>query len=342
MSQNGAGSQAASHSSTQSHTRLNKEQQQGKIPQSGAGSRAASNSPTPSHLRPNTECEYNMPLTKADLDDSLSAIYEKLAAKIQLELHKSTNALTQEIASIGSRTDVLETKHDELSLAHSDLRRDYETLADSFSFMQAHVEDLDNRNRRNNIRVRGIPESTTDLYPAVSRVFHMLLPDRPTSAFTCDRIHRALRPKPPPDKPPRDIILCMKDFLTKEDIMRASRNTPNIELDGVRLQIYPDISPATLDRRRRMKEVTTILQTNRIKYRWGFPFKLSVLHNGTTHTVYNVIEGKDLLIKLGLLQPEPPNRLPATPRSSPIWSTPSSRRNQREQRRWHQSFQDQA
>lgn len=130
--------------------------------QNGAGSQAAPNSSTQTHMRPAKECEYNSPLTKADLDASLTAIYEKLADKIQLELHKLTNALSQEIANIGSRTDVLETKHDELSLAHSDLRRDYETLADSFSFMQAHVEDLDNRNRRNNIRVRGIPESTID------------------------------------------------------------------------------------------------------------------------------------------------------------------------------------
>ena len=125
--------------------------------------------------------------------------------------------------------------------------------------------------------------------------------------------------------------------------MRASRNTPNINLDGVKLQIYPDISPATLDRRRRMKEVTSILQSARIKYRWGFPFKLSIMHNGNTYTVYNVIEGKDLLIKLGLLDQEPQQRFPATPRSSPIWSTPSSRRNHRDQRRRIQHpIQDQA
>lgn len=71
--------------------------------------------------------------------------------------------LCHRIVSIGGRTDILEAKHDELAIAYNDLRKDYETLADSFSFMQAHVEDLDNRNRRNNIRVRGVLESITDL-----------------------------------------------------------------------------------------------------------------------------------------------------------------------------------
>lgn len=177
------------------------------------------------------------------------------------------NALPQEIAALGGCTDILETKHDELSLAHNDLRKDYELLADNFSYLQAQVEDLDNRNCHNNIRLRGIPESVTDLMPAIYKLFHNLLPDKPLSAFTCDKIHRALRPKLPSDKPPYDVTLCMKDFLTKEDVMRASRNTSNIELDGTRIQIYPDISPATLDRRHRMKKVTSILQLARIRYR---------------------------------------------------------------------------
>lgn len=73
------------------------------------------------------------------------------------------------------------------------------------------MKDLDNRNRRNNIRVHGIPESVTDLTPAISKLFHKLLSDKPLSAFTCDGILRALRPKPTPDKPPCVIIMCMKE-----------------------------------------------------------------------------------------------------------------------------------
>ena len=57
---------------------------------------------------------------KADLDSSLPKIYKKLVNRIQCEHQKTTNTLTQEIASLGGRTDVLETKHDELSLAHNE------------------------------------------------------------------------------------------------------------------------------------------------------------------------------------------------------------------------------
>lgn len=186
---------------------------------------------------------------------------------------------------------------------------------------------MDNRNRRNNLRVRGVPEQITDLLPAIKMLFLSLLPDTPDVSFTCDRIHRALRPKPPDDKPPRDIVLC----LIKEDILRASCNTPSIQLDGTRVQIYPDLSPATLEKRRNLKEVTSVLQSARIRYRWGFPFELQVPHNGTTYTVTTLQNRKELLVKLGLLVPEHLPRQPSTPHPSPIWATPSPQWDRRRQ-----------
>ena len=67
--------------------------------------------------------ETSSQLTKSDLDASLTIMYEKLANKFHSELKTSTSTLQQEIASLGGRTDLLETKHDELSLAHNDLRK---------------------------------------------------------------------------------------------------------------------------------------------------------------------------------------------------------------------------
>lgn len=268
-------------------------------------------------------------LSKADLDVSLEAMYTRLASKFQTELHKTSHTLSQEIAALGSRTELLETKHDELALAYNDLSREHESLTLALSAIQTQVEDLDNRNRRNNLRLRGIPESETDLIPTVIRLFKSLLPDRDSAAFKCDRIHRALRPKPPDDKPPRDIVLCMKDFLIKEEILRAARNKPRITLDDHLIQIYPDISPTTLDRRRGLKEITTALQSAHIRYRWGFPFKLQVPHNGTTLSATTLHEGHEILVKLGLLDAAAIRRPPSTPRQAPIWQTPPPRRDRR-------------
>lgn len=144
--------------------------------------------------------EYSTQLTMADLEDSLSPMYNRLAEKFQSELHKTTSTLTQEITALVTHTDPLETKHDELAFAHTDLRKDFASLAESYSFMQTQIEEL--YNRRNNLQLRGILESVTDLVSDTSRLFHSLLPDAPTKAFACDRVHRALCLKPPVEKPP--------------------------------------------------------------------------------------------------------------------------------------------
>lgn len=93
-------------------------------------------------------------------------MYYKLARKSQSELHKSKNTLSMEMAALGTRTDLLETKHDELSLSHSDLRKDHETLTDTVQLLKVHLEDLDNRNRRNNLRVT-VRVRVTDLPQAM-------------------------------------------------------------------------------------------------------------------------------------------------------------------------------
>lgn len=163
--------------------------------------------------------EYTPHITKADLVDSLSTMYDRLAHKFQAEIHKSKNTLTQEIAALGGRTDILEIKHDELHLAYIDLRKDHEVLSDAVLQLHNHHKDLDNRNRRNNVRVRGVPKTVIDLSEAIKRLFHSLLPDHPEASFICDRMHRALRPKSLPEKPHRDIVMCLKDFLMKKEVL---------------------------------------------------------------------------------------------------------------------------
>lgn len=126
-------------------------------------SQAAEASPTHSM----GDSEYTLQLTKADLDKSLTVMYNKIAQKFQSELQKSTNTLSLEIAALGTRTYLLETKHDEVNLAYTDLRKDHGSLSETVIQLQAHLEDLDNRKRRKSLRVRGVPETVLDLLPAV-------------------------------------------------------------------------------------------------------------------------------------------------------------------------------
>lgn len=139
--------------------------------------------------------------TKADLEDSLSTMFDKLAHKFQAELYKSTSTLTQEIAALGGWTDMLETNHDRLHLAYVDQHKEHETLSDTVLQLQTHLEDLDNCNRRNNIRVCGVSKMVVALPSAVKKIFHSFLTGHADTYFTCNRMHRALQPKLTPENP---------------------------------------------------------------------------------------------------------------------------------------------
>lgn len=68
-----------------------------------------------------------------------------------------------------------------------------------FIEMNRHLKDLDNRGRRNNIRVRGIPETveSAQIIPALQRMFSSLLERQEDMGIDFLRAHRVLRPKGP-------------------------------------------------------------------------------------------------------------------------------------------------
>ncbi|CAH2327791.1 Hypothetical predicted protein [Pelobates cultripes] len=129
--------------------------------------------------------------------------------------------------------------------------------------MALHVEDLDNRGRCNNIRLRGLHEgekTPAQLQTHLKEIFLLILGQEPSALIEFVRAHCALRPKGP-QIAPRDIMCCLTNFALKEEILRQARDRPSITYQTCSLQLFPDLSPATLGYRRTLKPLTRILQT---------------------------------------------------------------------------------
>ncbi|CAH2283315.1 Hypothetical predicted protein [Pelobates cultripes] len=108
--------------------------------------------------------------------------------------------------------------------------------------------------------------------------FKELIPEVDPDLLVIDRIHRVGRPKHIPISSPRDVLMRIHYFHVKDQIMKASRkNRPLAEYKA--LQIYADLSPATLLQRRNLAPITTTLRAQNVPYRWGFPTKIQVLKN---------------------------------------------------------------
>ncbi|XP_053545679.1 olfactory receptor 1G1-like [Bombina bombina] len=79
------------------------------------------------------------------------------------------------------------------------------------------LEDIENRSRRHNLRIRGILESIApDVLDAyLQRLFQHLKGPTFTPLIAMDRFHRALRPKPKEGQPPRDVIIHFCEYQDK-------------------------------------------------------------------------------------------------------------------------------
>lgn len=126
-----------------------------------------------------------------------------------------------------------------------------------------HLEDLDNRGRRNNFRIRGVPElgGVEDVPLILESIFNDLLANPASTKIKMDR------------------MLLIHDFTLKEQIMSKARSGHDIMYAGATIQLYPDLSWLTLQKRRHLKPNLSLLRERGITYRWGFPFPLSASKN---------------------------------------------------------------
>lgn len=185
-----------------------------------------------------------------DIKDTLSAAISELRLDIR--------ALSDRVLTVERVTE----RHD-VTIRKAANRIDSHTL--QMRDMQRHLEDLDNRGRHHNLRVRGLPEAIEgeQIAPTVTGIFNGLLNRPPHTPIDMDRIHRALRPKGRETDPPRDIICCIIDFKLKEEIIRQARSRPQILHDGRAIQIYQDLSGITLQHRRDLKPLLDALRMKR-------------------------------------------------------------------------------
>lgn len=192
-----------------------------------------------------------------------------------------------EMRAITSRLSRVEDRKMAISEATQDHAYRLDSHSEIIRDLYRRVEDLDNRGRRHNIRVRGLTESTPpgQLEATVVSIFNDLLERPPDSPLSLERCHRALRPQGPPSAPPRDVITYVTSFQLKEAILRKARDREMIQHGENTIQLYRDLSPITLQQRRALRPLLEVLRTRGIAYSWSFPFALAATVDDRTVTL---------------------------------------------------------
>lgn len=212
-----------------------------------------------------------------------------LASKIE-EVQLDVGLLRQDLDKIRSRVSEAERRVGSVEDTVNDHTASIRTLQTKVRALEYRAEDAENRSRRNNLRIVGLPEGVEGRTPALftEELLRSLLPSAQLSPyFVVERAHR-VPPRPGPEgAPPRTLILRLLNFRDRDELLRASRAAGELPYRNTKLLLFPDYTIETQRQRRSFDAVKADLRKKGIKYSILFPAKLRVVDGETVRFFTN-------------------------------------------------------
>ncbi|KAK7878437.1 hypothetical protein WMY93_034320, partial [Mugilogobius chulae] len=146
--------------------------------------------------------------------------------------------------------------------------------------------DLENRSRRQNIRIVGVAEGAeaNNANNFVARfLVEVLGGENFDRAIVIDKAHRSLAPKPRLGEKPSAIIARLHYLTDKEKVMSLSRAKGKLSFEGSPVHIFPDMSPEVGRQRAAFNQVKAKLRDAGVQYSMQFPARLVITVDGTRH-----------------------------------------------------------
>lgn len=249
--------------------------------------------------------------TEGNIEDSAGASAEVNASSFEPALRAAISEITTNISRVideklGPLSQLLQVHREELD-SHEKRITETETRISAIedavepvknklgaleklaADLSQRAEDLENRGRRKNIRIVGLPEGAEGDDP--TRFFETWLPgmlniDTKAGRLKLERAHRSLAPAPPATQRPRSVLVRFHNFQDKQRVMNASwemgkRNQP-LKHGNATVMIFQDFSAAVLRKRKRFDDVKKRLKSIGADYRQVYPASLKVTHRGST------------------------------------------------------------
>lgn len=201
------------------------------------------------------------------MNSSVDAV-QKSFVDLQQDITANANRLAEAEERIGDTEDGLQRVTTEITDA-----------AKRIAYLESKTEDLENRARRSNLRLVGLPEGAEGTQPMIDYIQHMLpiWPDD-TRLFTLERVHRTLT-RPRPDRS-RAVIIRFLRFQDHEFVFNTSKQR-SLSHDGHKIFFAQDLSAETMKARSPFNAVRKkFIEAGSFR---GFtlrPCKMRALHNG--------------------------------------------------------------
>lgn len=214
-------------------------------------------------------------------------------------LEKHTAQLQQAVADIKGQLHQLSHKVQNTESRLGETFQDVFTLKERFAVLQkSHtlmcnkVDDLENRSRRCNLRIIGLPETVKgpDLFTFLQETLPDLLQIRDACAgLVVERAHRLGPVRASPESRPRVVIFKSLSFVHKEAIWQASRKQKDLRWNDIRLHIFQDYSAEVTRARKEFSPICSRLVKEDRKFALLFPARLRI-YDGNLYKEFTTVK----------------------------------------------------
>ena len=147
--------------------------------------------------------------------------------------------------------------------------------------LEKNAEDAENRSRRNNIRLVGIPEKLEKgrmLDFLESWLREQIAPEGLSQHYALERAHRVPARPPVAGAPPRPIVARLLHF--RDHILAQARLKGDIRIGNSKVMVFPDYTREVQKKRASFQGVKKRLRQNGLTYGVLFPARLRVETDG--------------------------------------------------------------
>ncbi|XP_075204527.1 uncharacterized protein LOC142310762 [Anomaloglossus baeobatrachus] len=262
--------------------------------------------PAGQHKQPQ---EFNVDYKKL-ADEVASHLSKEIKTAIETAIQTSLAAMQKEINDQATRLIETEQRISESEEAILTMQEQIATLMKSNDYLRDKAEDLENRSRRNNLRIVGLPESVS--MGQLDNICELELPQALgiKAKFRVERAHRVgpLRQKEANKAEgqnsnkfsprARQVIVKYLDYKHKEEILKAFRDRKRpLQYQGNRLLIFGDYSADVSKRRKEFSKICTFLYNKKIKCQLLYPAILKVRNpNGSFAYYKDYKEAENILM----------------------------------------------
>lgn len=169
---------------------------------------------------------------------------------------------------------------------HAEMKKNREKCDKRMETLWTRVEDLENRSRRNNIRMVGLKEGKEETGKVAQYVESIISEGLGLSGneFEIECTYRSLAPMPNTNEPPRTIMVPFLCSSARDRVLQVAKEKRGIEWEGCKLSFFEYLTRELVVKRRAFNLVKRPLHELNVRHRLVYPATLIFTWKGPKKT----------------------------------------------------------